>query len=138
MKSAKYFMVVVMGILMLTSENAMAAILEVDCATCSYDAAQGNTNPAVLLISVTDPNGNAVNGLGTDNFIVDLYALRIGGTTSVTSRAVESAKRPGFYELYITPTYESTGWAKATYLIGVTVNRGQDRGQAVAELMIAN
>jgi hypothetical protein len=135
LKIIEYLLAVTLGVFLLVSENAMATALAVDCATSPYDASQGNIEPALMLISVTDPNGGAVTGLDTRNFDIALYAIDTGGTTSVAS-IVESANEPGFYKVYIRPTYEATGWGKANYLIGVTVTNGSDRGSTATNLMI--
>jgi hypothetical protein len=114
--------------------NALGAALNVDGGASPVNAAPGNSNNALLLISVTDQDGAAESGLGVSNFEVDATIVGPGGALVDITRADESPYAPGFYILEIVPTTYQGGqytWVTGVYLFSVTVERGADRGQTV-------
>jgi len=127
---------IAMGIALI-STTALGAYLNVQGAGSPINAASGNSNSAALVISVTDQNGKAYSGLGASNFQVDATIVAPYGALVDIIRADEAARAPGFYILEIVPTtYQGTQytWKAGAYLFSVTVERGNDRGQAVVAL----
>lgn len=123
--------------LVLATGTALGASLNVEGAASPINAASGNSNNAALVVSVTDLNGKAVNGLGVSNFKVDVTIAAPGGALVDIKRASEAARAPGFYILDIVPTtYQGTQytWKAGVYLFSVTVERGNDRGQTVVPM----
>ncbi len=137
MSRIAYISIALIGIVFATSGCALGAILMVDAGTSPANAAPGNSNNILMLVSVTDSNGNAVSGLGARSFAVDATVVGPGGSQVDIKNAKEASRASGFYLLELVPTtYQGTQykWVKGTYLLSVTVSKGQDRGQAVADL----
>jgi len=125
--------------LLATSGNALAIALDTEAAASPVNAAAGNSVNALLLVSVMDPEGAPVSGLGASNFKVDASIVAPGGALVDITRADENPRAPGFYIIEIVPTtYKGTQytWKAGIYLFAVTVERGGDRGQTIAEMEI--
>lgn len=119
------------------SGTAMGAALNLEGVASPVNAAPENSNNALLLMSVTDPNGGAVSGLGMANFRVDATVVAPGGSLVDVERVSEASRNPGFYIVEIVPTtFKETQytWKKGIYLFSVTVRRGADRGQTVVTM----
>lgn len=119
--------------------NALAIALDTEAAASPVNAAAGNSVNALLLVSVMDPEGAPVSGLGASNFKVDASIVAPGGALVDITRADENPRAPGFYIIEIVPTtYRGTQytWKAGIYLFAVTVERNSDRGQAIAEMEI--
>jgi hypothetical protein len=102
-------------------------------------AAAGNSNNALLLVSVTDTNGLAVRALTSSNFKVDASVVGPGGALVDIRSASENPRANGFYIIDIVPTtFKGTQytWVKGIYLFAVTVTSGSNRGQTVIPLEI--
>jgi hypothetical protein len=125
--------------IMAASGNALAIVLETEAAASPVNAAAGNSESALLLVSVMNPKGAPVNGLGPSNFKVDATIVAPGGALVDITRADEASRAPGFYIIEIVPTtYRGTQytWKAGIYLFAVTVERDGDRGQTIAEMEI--
>jgi hypothetical protein len=97
-------------------------------------AEAGDRYPAALVVSVSDETGKPVVGLAATSFNVQAVIVAPGGTgvglAGVTSRA------DGVYTLDIVPDPTAGDWGRGQYLLAVTVVRGFDHGQCLAELVI--
>jgi len=123
--------------LALTTGTALGASLNIDGVASPINAASGNSNNAVLVVSVTDQNGKAVSGLDISNFKVDATIVAPFGSLVDIKRVSEASGTPGFYIVEIVPTtYQGTQytWTAGVYLFSVTVERGNDRGQTVVPM----
>ena len=97
-------------------------------------AAPGNREPNYIVVSVTDTNGAPVSGLAATNFKVDAIIVGPGGALVDISRAV-GGRLPGFYLLDVVPIREET-WKKGKYIFGISVEKGRERGQALASVVM--
>jgi len=125
--------------LLAASGNALAIALDTEAAASPVNAAAGNSESALLLVSVMDPEGAPVSGLGQSNFKVDVTIAAPGGGLVDITQANEASRAPGFYIIDVVPTtYKETQytWNAGIYLFAVTVERGDDRGQSIAEMEI--
>jgi hypothetical protein len=132
-----YMALILFGIFLTASGTALGAALLVDGDASPVNAAPGNSNNILMVISVMDQNGNAVSGLGATNFAVGSIVVGPGGALSDLKSASEASGASGFYTLNLVPTtYRGTQykWVKGTYLFSVTVTSGQNRGQTVVDL----
>jgi hypothetical protein len=121
------------------SGTSMGAALTIDGAATTGKAAPGNSGNAILLVSVTDQSGAAVQGLGLSNFKIDATIVAAGGALVDIKRASEASRAPGFYIIEVVPTtYKGTQytWKSGKYLFAVTVDGATNRGQAVLELQM--
>jgi len=119
--------------------NALAVALDTEAAASHVNAATGNSESALLLVSVMDPKGAPVSGLGPSNFKVDATIVAPGGALVDITEANEASRAPGFYIIDVVPTtFKGTQytWKTGTYLFAVTVTKGGDRGQSIAEMEI--
>jgi hypothetical protein len=125
--------------LLVASGTAFGAALNVVGGASPVHAAAGNSNNALLLVSVTDTNGQAVQKLDADNFKVDASIVGPGGALVDITRADENPRAIGFYIVEIVPTsFKGTQytWVEGIYLFAVTVKKGEDRGQTVIPMTI--
>lgn len=125
--------------LIAASGGALAVALDTEAAASPVNAEAGNSESALLLVSVMDPKGAPVSGLGQSNFKVDASIVAPGGALVDIKRANEASRAPGFYIIDVVPTtYRGTQytWKAGIYLFAVTVERGDDRGQSIAEMEI--
>jgi hypothetical protein len=97
-------------------------------------AATGDRDRAVVVVSVSDEAGRAVTGLGAASFGIQAIMVAPGGPgvaiSAVTSRA------DGFYGVELVPSTPAATWRPGQYVLAVSVGRGFDRGQGLAELII--
>ena len=98
-------------------------------------AAPGNRQSNYIVVSVTDLNGMAVTGLGRDNFRVDPIIVGPGGSLVTLETATMSSRLPGFYLLRVVPMSTNT-WRAGVYIFCIAVERGSDRGQALASVLM--
>jgi len=125
--------------LIAASGIALAIALDTEAAASPVNAAAGNSESALLLVSVMDPKGDPVSGLGLSNFKVDASIVAPGGALVDIKRANEASRAPGFYIIDVVPTtYKGTQytWKAGIYLFAVTVTGSGDRGQSIAEMEI--
>lgn len=137
MKKIAYLSLILLGIFFIASGTSLGAALIVDGKASPVNAAPGNSNNILMVVSVMDQNGNAINGLGVSNFAVGSIVVGPGGALSDLKSAREASGANGFYILELVPTtYKGTQykWVKGTYLFSVTVTGGQDKGQTVVDL----
>ncbi|MGQ0600906.1 MAG: hypothetical protein ACT4QE_04320 [Anaerolineales bacterium] len=97
-------------------------------------AAPGNRRPNYLVASVTDDQGQPVTGLGAANFKVDPMIVGPGGAL-VNIVNTSAGRLPGFYHIDMLPIRTET-WKAGTYLFAVAVQRGSDKGQALASVLM--
>ena len=97
-------------------------------------AAPGNRQPNYLLVSVTDVGGVPVTGLTAARFKVDPMVVGPGGSL-VNISSVTPGRLPGFYTILVLPIRAET-WKAGVYVLAVAVERGPDKGQALATVLM--
>ncbi len=104
------------------------------------DAAPANTQPANVLVVVTDPStGRAVTGLAQGNFqIVNHFSLpnqRCGFSNTITTF---NDVGTGAYQFHVglSADIECCTWVRGDYLMQVIVTSGSRTGQGTAVLRI--
>ena len=97
-------------------------------------AAPGNRQPNYLLVSVTDADGVPVTGLTVAQFKVDPMIVGPGGAL-VDITSVNAGRLPGFYTIRVVPIRAET-WKAGVYVFAVAVERGRDKGQALATVLM--
>jgi hypothetical protein len=97
-------------------------------------AAPGNRQPNYIVASVTDGNGVPVTGLAVVNFKVQSLVVGPGGAL-VNITNVHPGALPGFYHVNVVPIGTET-WKKGVYIFAVAVEKGADRGQALATVLM--
>ena len=97
-------------------------------------AAPGNRQPNYIIVSITSANGVPVTGLGTSNFKVDPMIVGPGGAL-VNITGITAGRLPGFYNLNVVPIRTET-WKPGVYIFAVAVERGVDKGQALATVLM--
>jgi hypothetical protein len=116
------------------------ALLIVNAASEDTIAGPGNRKPNYVAVSVTDSVGTPVTGLLQSNFQVQPILMAPGGTLVNIERLTGTGSGlPGYYILYVVPvmTDVKTGtWKAGTYVFGVSVTRGTDRGQTLASVLM--
>jgi len=119
------------------------ARLIVSAAGKRFTAADGNNEPIVVLVSVTDSDGEPVLGLEGDNFKIRTL-LTPPTTTGVIQSVYSSGPAPGFFELKVAHKKVfsrqsgdiSEKWKKGTYLFCLAVSKGEGKGQNVLSITI--
>ena len=95
-------------------------------------AAPKNTLSNWVVVSVTNVDGVPVTGLTAANFkVASIVVGPGGGGVVVASSSV--AGLPGCYLVGITPMSGQT-WMAGVYIFAVAVDKGSDRGQALARV----
>jgi hypothetical protein len=97
-------------------------------------AAPGNQLSNYICVSVTDKDGNPVTGLKEENFKVDPMIAAPGGTV-VTISSFFAGRLPGFYYINVVPVNMGT-WKAGVYIFAVAVQKGADKGQALAKVLM--
>ena len=97
-------------------------------------AAPGNRRSNYIIMSVTDANGAPVTGLAASNFKVDAMIVGPGGAL-VNITGVTAGRLPGFYHINVLPIKTET-WKKGVYIFAVAVQRGADKGQTLATVLM--
>ena len=97
-------------------------------------AAPGNRQPNYIIVSVTGGNGAPVIGLAAANFNVDPMIVGAGGA-SVDVTGVNPGRLPGFYHVNVEPIGTET-WKPGVYIFAVAVERGGDKGQTLATVLM--
>ncbi len=97
-------------------------------------AAPGNRQPNYIVASVTDANGAPVTGLVAANFKVDPMIVGPGGAL-VNIAGVNAGRLPGFYHINVVPMSTET-WKAGVYIFAVAVERGRDKGQTLATVLM--
>src|SRR5512139_43403 len=97
-------------------------------------AAPGNRQPNYIIVSVTGANGEPVTGLGSSNFKVDPMIVGPGGAL-VNIVSVSAGRLPGFYHINVVPIRTET-WKAGVYIFAIAVERGPDRGQTLATVLM--
>lgn len=110
------------------------ALLIVNAASEDTIAAPGNRQNNYVVVSVTDGVGNAVTGLTAANFKVQPVIVGPGGAL-VNITGASAAGLPGFYIVNVVPIKTET-WKAGTYIFAVAVERGADRGQNLASVLM--
>lgn len=97
-------------------------------------AAPGNRLPNYIILSVTSASGVPTTGLGTANFKVDPMIVGPGGAL-VNIKTVRAGRLPGFYHIDVVPINIET-WKKGVYIFAVAVEKGADKGQTLATVIM--
>ena len=97
-------------------------------------AAPGNRLSNCVIVSVTDIDGAPVAGLGVPNFKVNPVIVAPTGTL-VNITGVESVRLPGFYLINVVPIGTAV-WKAGVYIFAVAVERGSDKGQTLATVLM--
>jgi hypothetical protein len=110
------------------------SLLMVKAASEDTIAAPGNRQNNYVVVSVTDAGGNPVTGLNASNFKVQPVIVGAGGAlVNITGAA--TAGLPGFYIVDVVPIKTET-WKAGTYIFAVAAERGADKGQALASVLM--
>jgi hypothetical protein len=110
------------------------ALLNLTAASEDTIAAPGNRQNNYILASVTDTGGEPVTGLAAANFKVDPMIVGPGGAL-VNIVNVAPGRLPGFYHIDVVPINTET-WKAGTYVFAVSVFRGADKGQTLANVVM--
>lgn len=110
------------------------ALLIVNAASEDTIAAPGNRQNNYVVVSVSDSVGNPVTGLTTANFKVQPVIVGPGGAL-VNITGASAAGLPGFYIVNVVPIKTET-WKAGTYIFAVAVERGADKGQNLASVLM--
>ena len=97
-------------------------------------AAPGNRLPNYIVVSITDANGVPVAGLAVSNFKVDPMIVGPGGAL-VNIAGVTPGRLPGYYHVNVVPIRTET-WKKGVYIFAVAVQKGADKGQTLATVLM--
>jgi hypothetical protein len=97
-------------------------------------AAPGNRQPNYITVSVTDANGAPVTGLAVGNLKVDPMIVGPGGAL-VNITQVSAGRLPGFYFVNVVPINTQT-WKAGGHIFAVAVERGADKGQTLASVLM--
>lgn len=110
------------------------ALLIVNASSEDTIAAPGNRQTNYVVVSVTDSVGNAVTGLTASNFRVQPAIVGPGGAL-VDIVSASAAALPGVYIVRVVPINTQT-WKAGVYIFAVAVERGADRGQNLANVLM--
>ena len=110
------------------------SLLLVNAASEDTIAAPGNRQENYVVVSVADAAGNPVAGLAAGNFKVQPVIVGPGGAL-VNITGVSAAGLPGFYIVRVVPINTQT-WKAGTYIFAVAVERGADKGQNLASVLM--
>jgi hypothetical protein len=110
------------------------ALLLVKAASEDTIAGPGNRENNYVVVCVTDNVGNPVTGLTAANFKVQPVIVGPGGAL-VDITGVSAAGLPGFYIVNVVPIRTET-WKAGTYIFAVAVERGADKGQNLASVLM--
>jgi hypothetical protein len=110
------------------------ALLIVNAASEDTIAAPGNRQNNYVVVSVSDSVGNPVAGLTAANFQVQPVIVGPGGAL-VNITGTSAAGLPGFYIVTVVPIRTET-WKAGTYIFAVAVQRGADKGQNLASVLM--
>jgi hypothetical protein len=110
------------------------ALLIVAAASEDTIANPGNRQPNYIEVSVTDANGEPATGLTASNFKVDPMIVGPGGAL-VNITGVTAGRLPGFYNVNVVPIRTET-WKAGGYIFAVAVERGKDKGQTLAAVLM--
>jgi hypothetical protein len=110
------------------------ALLIVNAASEDTIAAPGNRQNNYVVVSVSDSVGNPVAGLTAANFQVQPVIVGPGGAL-VNITGASAAGLPGFYIVNVVPIRTET-WKAGTYIFAVAVQRGADKGQNLASVLM--
>lgn len=124
----------VLAVLFVASTVLTADALFVTATSEDTIAAPGNRQPNYIIASVTDGNGAPISGLTAANFKVDAMIVGPGGALVDISRVAEG-RLPGFYFIDVVPIRQET-WKSGTYIFGIAVQKGGDKGQAMAKVLM--
>jgi hypothetical protein len=94
----------------------------------------GNRQPNYIIVSVSRENGEPVTGLTAANFKVDTLIVAPGGALVQISR-VAHAGVEAYYLIEVVPIGTET-WKSGTYIFGVTVTNGVERGQTLTSVVM--
>ena len=95
-------------------------------------AARNNSERAVICMAITDRDGKGVTGLTESNFTIDDLLVAPGGSGLRIDTIVPNV-RPGFYNLDVVP---SNTWEVGVYVLGVTVESGDDDGTKLVKMVL--
>ncbi|MDT7604534.1 MAG: hypothetical protein QOF61_2531 [Acidobacteriota bacterium] len=110
------------------------SLLIVSAASEDTIAAPGNRQNNYVVVSVTDSVGNPVTGLAASNFKVQPVIVGPGGAL-VNITGAFPAGLPGFYIVDVVPIRTET-WKAGVYIFAVAVERGADKGQNLASVLM--
>ncbi|MFL5385606.1 MAG: hypothetical protein ACJ8GN_24060 [Longimicrobiaceae bacterium] len=94
----------------------------------------GDRDAAVILLSVTDANGEPVTGLGTANVRIDAMLVAAYGA-EVSILRMSGSTLPGFYAIDLVP-YGTYQWKAGEFDIAVAVTQGSNKGQTFATFRV--
>ena len=110
------------------------ALLIVNAASEDTIAAPGNRQNNYVVVSVSDSVGNPVAGLTAATFQVQPVIVGPSGAL-VNITGASGAGLPGFYIVTVVPIRTET-WKAGTYIFAVAVQRGADKGQNLASVLM--
>jgi hypothetical protein len=113
--------------------NSMARLI-VTALSEDTVAAPGNRLSNYICVSVTDTSGDPITDLTADNFKVDPMIVAPGGAI-VHINSFFPGRLPGFYYLNVVPADMKT-WKLGVYIFAVVVQKGNDKGQTLASVLM--
>ena len=112
-------------------------VLTVQAEASQGFAAPGNSQPANLLVIVTDRSGNPVTDLEQDDFTVINHFGLPGQTCGFSNNIVSFGNiHTGAYQIKVALGVAGCTWVAGDYLAQVAINDGSRRGQAAVKLSV--
>jgi hypothetical protein len=114
----------------------MGALLDIVAHGNPTTAADGNRDPAQILVSVTDSTGTPVTGLTASEIKIDTLLVGPGGSNVVLD-TFGLATYDGYYRLDVVPS-GTAKWETGEYDVAVMVeNPGtSDRAQTITSFIV--
>jgi len=92
-----------------------------------------------IYVSVTDFSGEPITDLTEQNFQIYTIDVARGGSAVEIKKFDPIVKsdnaQHGFYRMIIVPV-ENRKWVRGFYTFGLTVERGEDKGQTLVQLNV--
>ena len=110
--------------------------LDVLAIAYANSAADENKEHATIYLSVIASDGSAVENLSKDHIILDTIRVGAGGANIDIVQILRAGPQAqGLHEVEIKPL-KGAPWKHGTYIIGVTIEKSNLRGQTMVTLEI--
>lgn len=111
------------------------ARLIVEAIAEDVQAAPGNKLSCVIIVSVTDANGEPTTGLTKTNFKVVAQIVPPAGSAVNVKSVFEPVGEgtPGYYSIELVPL---NPWLKGVYILSVATIKGANKGQTLTSVLL--
>lgn len=126
-----------LGLLALLGAAAPAVAAEITVSAIAEDtiASPGNRQPLYIIIAANLADGRPVTTLTAANVAVDPIIVGPGGALFDVVSFNANGRLPGTYIMQVVPIRTET-WKAGTYVIGVNIVRGTDKGQTLTSVLM--